>query len=252
MSKLPGFRGGWLLAGAAFALSILPVPRSQAEDAGNLYNTLVDIRHLRLYRRLRSRDRRTGMAHPHDFRPRRIRQRHLVRRFLGHRRFGHLDHRLLRRDPDPHPRRHRGRRGNARNHALGQSQRLLHPRPRDRRVPPRRHLRHRNLGFGARPPRQADSRARQGTDLRRRDGFAVDRRRHQLVFPGLQSGYRLVLRHFLRRRTGILQARRGLRGKRANSPPPKITLAALGLVQFGPNCAWNRYSRPSPTQVDCI
>lgn len=44
MSKLSGFRGGWLLAGAAFALSILLVPRSQAEDAGNLYNTLVDIR----------------------------------------------------------------------------------------------------------------------------------------------------------------------------------------------------------------
>ena len=44
MSKLSGFRGGWLLAGAACALSILPVPRSQAEDAGNLYNTAVDIR----------------------------------------------------------------------------------------------------------------------------------------------------------------------------------------------------------------
>ncbi len=44
MSKLSGFRGGWLLAGAAFALSILLIPRTLAEDAGNLYNTLVDVR----------------------------------------------------------------------------------------------------------------------------------------------------------------------------------------------------------------
>ena len=44
MSKLSGFRSGWLLAGAAWTLSILLAPRLLAEDAGNLYNTAVDIR----------------------------------------------------------------------------------------------------------------------------------------------------------------------------------------------------------------
>lgn len=44
MSKLSGFHGGWLLAGAAFALSILLMPPALAEDAGNLYDTAVDVR----------------------------------------------------------------------------------------------------------------------------------------------------------------------------------------------------------------
>ena len=46
MGKLSGFHGRWLLAcsAAACALSISLIPRSLAEDAGNLYNTLVDVR----------------------------------------------------------------------------------------------------------------------------------------------------------------------------------------------------------------
>ena len=46
MGKLSGFNSRWLLAcsAAACALSISLIPRALAEDAGNLYNTLVDVR----------------------------------------------------------------------------------------------------------------------------------------------------------------------------------------------------------------
>ena len=44
MSTLPDFRVRWLPASALCALSMLFTPLAQAEDAGNLYNTAVDVR----------------------------------------------------------------------------------------------------------------------------------------------------------------------------------------------------------------